>query len=224
MVISIWGYKRSGNCKVNWYQIGPTSVRLINSTSYLDIIYHNTNIPCHITQWPLTDKRFSFSMNISTTREPSLVICWIQWVCQFSLWCSSLLNVWFRSNSDLSQWSSMANIWRDDFPTSFLIFTQVLDLALTSTFYLICEVVKMCHSLINSIKNCAAYRIVEPQLLEYLKSQRRRYSITNTFIDVVIFHNKSNPNGRIIPIIICTRFLFLSLKCWMFQWISMEVI
>ena len=89
MVIFIWYWTRLGDCKVGWGPFGPTSVSLFTVTSSLAVIFHNTTISHHLTQLPLPDKRFTFSLNIPTTREPSLVISWIKLICQSSLCISS---------------------------------------------------------------------------------------------------------------------------------------
>ena len=86
MVIIIWDWTGLGNCRVNWGQFRPTSVRLIISTSSLPDIFRITIIYHHITQSPLHDNKFYFSLNIHTTREAYQIISWVKWVCKFSLW------------------------------------------------------------------------------------------------------------------------------------------
>ena len=103
MVIIIWYWVGMRNLKVNWGQLRPTSVRLITSTSPLSMILHNTLLSNYITQFLLPDKHFTFILNITTTRETSLVISWIQWVRKFSL-C-------FFSPSSMYNFFTMANMF-----------------------------------------------------------------------------------------------------------------
>ena len=110
MVDIIWVLTYLWNWKVNWIQSRQTLARLVTNTLSVSVVFHNATIFYHITQALLPDKRFTFSLKITTNIESSLINSRIKWVRPFSLLYSSLLDIRFCYNSALSQWSEMANI------------------------------------------------------------------------------------------------------------------
>ena len=129
-------------------------MRLVTNTLSLDVIFHNATISHHITPALLPDKRLNSSLHIPTTRKPSLMTSWIQWVCQFYLCFFG--PPWSKIPLQLCSQPMVCNGY--DFGgvislLQILILPQVLDLALSPTFSLICEVANMCCPIIKSIKN-----------------------------------------------------------------------
>lgn len=172
---------------MNWGQFGPTSLRLTTSTSSLAVVLHNIT-----TLFNLPGKRLNFSLNITTTIEPSLITSWIQWDCQIFLWIFSPSHVQFISNYYLSRCSEMDTTLRGDLPSSVLILLQVLDLTLPPTLYLIYELTNMCPLITKSTKKvCVVYRIVKPWSSEYFVIQFTISWLTHTYRDIIISYNKN---------------------------------
>ena len=157
MVIIIWDWIGLVNCEVNWGQLGPTPVKLITITSTLAVLFHHATIYI-ISLYCLFLKIGLLSVWIFLPLDNPLWWSVVPNYCaNYPCYFSSLINVQLRSNSDLSLWSAMVNILEGViFLLHILILLQVLDLALPPTFPLICEVVKMCHPIIKSIKMCVS--------------------------------------------------------------------
>ena len=198
MDISIWYSTGVVNCKVYWCQFRPTHFILITSTSSLAVILHNIYIYHDTTQSTFTNKWLTFSLNIPTTRKLSLVISWIQWMFQFSLWFFQPSSMNYCTPI-LPSASGMQGLtpFRSNYPPSVFDTSPSPGSRLATQISLMYELLKMCCPLIKSIKYGFIIEDSGTTSFDYFMIQHRISCLTHTSRDVIILSNKINLNGPI---------------------------